>query len=94
MSIIFENSEAERLVKELADLTSESLTGAIAAAIRERLEKKRRERGESLSDKLLAIGRDCALRLKEPYRTIDHGELLYGECDPARRSSNPSSSQS
>ena len=28
---------------------------------------------------LLQIGRDCASRLKEPYRSIEHGELLYDE---------------
>ena len=28
---------------------------------------------------LLAIGLECAERLKEPYRSIDHGDLLYDE---------------
>ena len=32
-----------------------------------------------LSARLMAIGRDCVARLKEPYRTIEHGELLYGD---------------
>jgi antitoxin VapB len=79
MGLNIKNAEAERLAKELAELTGESLTGAIAVALRERLERVRQERGESLSDKLLAIGRDCAARLKEPYKTVDHGELLYDE---------------
>jgi antitoxin VapB len=30
-----------------------------------------------LSDRLLEIGRDCAMRLKEPFRSADHGDLLY-----------------
>jgi antitoxin VapB len=79
MGMNIKNAEAERLAKELAELTGESLTGAIAVAVRERLERIRRERGEKLADKLLAIGRDCASRLKEPYKTVDHGELLYDE---------------
>jgi antitoxin VapB len=79
MGLNIKNAEAERLAKELAELTGESLTGAIAVAVRERLERIRRERGEKLADKLLAIGRDCASRLKEPYKTVDHGELLYDE---------------
>jgi len=32
-----------------------------------------------LAERLLAIGRDCAVHLKEPYRSADHGELLYDE---------------
>ncbi len=32
---------------------------------------------DRLVQRLLAIGRDCAARLPEPYRSIDHGRLLY-----------------
>ena len=32
-----------------------------------------------LADRLAAIGKDCAARLKEPFRSADHGELLYDE---------------
>jgi antitoxin VapB len=28
---------------------------------------------------LLVIGRDCAAHLKKPFRTIDHGEMLYDD---------------
>jgi prevent-host-death family protein len=28
---------------------------------------------------LLAIGRDCAAHMKEPYLSIDHADLLYDE---------------
>lgn len=40
---------------------------------------KQRESGESLQETLLAIGRDCARWLKEPFLSIDHGEMLYDE---------------
>jgi antitoxin VapB len=30
-----------------------------------------------LADRLFKIGKDCAAHLQEPYRSIDHGELLY-----------------
>jgi antitoxin VapB len=43
----------------------------------ERLERIRRERAVGLADRLLAIGKDCAARLKEPFRSADHGDLLY-----------------
>jgi antitoxin VapB len=32
-----------------------------------------------LADRLLAIGRDTAPRLHEPFRTADHGDMLYDE---------------
>jgi len=68
------------LAQELARLTGESMTAAVTEAVRERLERVRRERAAGLADRLSAIGKDCAARLKEPFRSVDHGELLYDEC--------------
>lgn len=79
MSLTIENAETERLVGELTRLTGESVTAAVTEAIRQRLDRIRRERGLGLADRLLAIGRDCATRLKEPYRSAEHGDLLYDE---------------
>ncbi|MBI4221037.1 MAG: type II toxin-antitoxin system VapB family antitoxin [Chloroflexi bacterium] len=79
MSLNIKNEEAHRLGRELARLTGESVTSAVTVAIRERLERIRRERGASLADRLVAIGKDCAVRLREPYRSADHAELLYDE---------------
>ena len=31
------------------------------------------------ADRLLRIGKDCAVHLKEPFKSIDHGELLYDD---------------
>ena len=73
------SSDTHRLAKELADLTGESMAEAIAEALRERLARVRLANGERLSDQLMAISRDAATRWKEPYRSIDHGDLLYGE---------------
>jgi antitoxin VapB len=79
MGLNLKNEEAHRLAEELAGLTGESMTAAVTVAIRERLERIRRERGKSLADRLVAIGKDCAPRLKEPFRSADHGDLLYDE---------------
>jgi antitoxin VapB len=80
MSLNIKNDEAHRLAQELARLTGESVTGAVTEALRERLARIRRERDrEALTRRLLAIGVDCAARLKEPYRSIDHADLLYDE---------------
>jgi antitoxin VapB len=79
MSLNIKNEEAHRLAEELARLTGESMTAAVTRAVRERLERLRGSREKSLADRLLAIGKDCAPRLKEPYRSAAHGDLLYDE---------------
>ena len=79
MGLNIKNKETHRLAAELAKLTGESLTAAVTQAVRERLDRIRREEGSSLADRLLAIGKDCAARLKEPFRSADHADLLYDE---------------
>ena len=79
MSLNIKNEDAHRLAQELAALTGESMATAVTEAVRERLDRLRRERGVSLSERLLAIGKDCAGRLKEPFRSAEHGDLLYGD---------------
>lgn len=78
MAINIKNEETHRLVQELARLTGESQTTAITQAVRERLRRVRRRR-EGLAERLVAIGKDCAAHLKEPFRSVDHGHLLYDE---------------
>jgi antitoxin VapB len=79
MSMNIKNKEAHRLTEELAKLTGESLTTAVTESVRERLNRLRRERGGDLTERLMAIGKDCATHLKKPFRTIDHGKMLYDE---------------
>jgi len=79
MAINIKNEETQRLAKELAEATGDSMTGAITEALRERLERKRDEQGSGIAKRLLKIGKDCAAHLKKPYRSVDHGELLYDE---------------
>jgi antitoxin VapB len=79
MALNIKNEESQMLAKALARLTGESLTAAITEAVRERLDRVRGEQGTSLADRLVKIGKDCAAHLQEPYRSVDHGELLYNE---------------
>ncbi len=79
MGLNIKNEETHRLAHELATLTGESMTAAVTEAVRERLNRVRRERKIGLADRLLAIGKDCAAHLTEPYRSVDHGDLLYDE---------------
>lgn len=79
MSMNIKNEETHRLTEELAKLTGESLTTAVTKSVRERLDRVRQAQGAGLADQLLAVGRDCATHLKAPFRTIDHGKMLYDE---------------
>lgn len=79
MGLNIKNEETHRLAQELARLTGESITAAVTEAVRERLDRVRPARNASLADRLVAIGKDCAAHLKEPFRTVDHGELLYNK---------------
>ncbi|MYD87837.1 MAG: PSK operon transcription factor [Acidobacteria bacterium] len=61
MALNIRNAETERLVAELALLSGRTKTEAVAEAIRDRLERLRRERSRrSLADELDEIGRRCA----------------------------------
>jgi len=79
MSLNIKNEETHRMVRELARLTGESMTAAVNEAVRERLERVRGKSKEDMVERILQIGRECASRLKEPYKSIDHGDLLYDE---------------
>jgi antitoxin VapB len=41
--------------------------------------RRRVEASDALADELRSIGQDCAARLKEPWRSADHGDLLYDD---------------
>ena len=73
------NKEAYRLTRQLSELTGESLTTAVTEAVRERLARVRGANDGDLAERLLDIGRDCAAHLKQPFRTIEHADMLYNE---------------
>jgi antitoxin VapB len=79
MSLNIKNPEAHRLARELATLTGESMSAAVTVAVRERRDRVLADRSGGLAQWMLEIGRDCARRLPEETRAIDHGELLYDE---------------
>jgi antitoxin VapB len=79
MSLNIKDPETHRLVRELAALTGETMTEAVRQAVRERLGRVGRPLHGSVAQRLLAIGRDCAAHLKEPWRSVDHGDLLYDD---------------
>ena len=61
MALNIRNAEAEQLAAELARITGETKTAAVAKALQDRLARVRRDRDTtSLADRLVAIGRECA----------------------------------
>ena len=82
MALSIKSPEAERLARRLASATGESVTGAITAAVRERLERIEAGSGDAAArraERLAAIAADAAPRWTQSLRTADHGDLLYDE---------------
>jgi antitoxin VapB len=80
MSLNIKNEETVRLVRELADLTDESMTGAVTEAVRERLDRLKQAEGrKGMADRIHAIAADMHARLPDDFFDIEHGDLLYDE---------------
>ncbi len=80
MSLNIKNEETCRLAGELARLTGETMTGAITVALKERLEREKRQRSvESRVQELHAIGQRCAHLLHDGPSAVEHGDFLYDE---------------
>lgn len=80
MSLNIKNDETCRLASDLAQMTGETMTGAITVALRERLERERRRRGiEARARELRAIAERCARLMGPGPSAVEHGDLLYDE---------------
>ncbi len=72
------NPETRRLASELARLTGESVTEAVTAALKERLDRINTPKSrEGIAEKLLEIGRRAAARPVLDSRHPD--DILYDE---------------
>ncbi|HEV2365741.1 MAG TPA: type II toxin-antitoxin system VapB family antitoxin [Caulobacteraceae bacterium] len=62
MPLSLKDPETERLARQVAALTGDTLTGAIRSSLAERLERERRWRGRKrrLAEELMELGRHCA----------------------------------
>jgi antitoxin VapB len=62
VALSLKDAETDRLAREVAKLTGESLTEAVRTALAERLERERRKRGrsKSLVERLDEIAKRCA----------------------------------
>jgi antitoxin VapB len=62
MALSLKDKETDRLAREIAALTGETLTDTIRKALVERLARERLRRGQpsDLADQLKALGKQCA----------------------------------
>lgn len=78
MSLNIKDPEAHKLAQLLADETGETMTAAVTQALRERLDRVRRQRKrDAILAEIHAISARSAAVLHGP--PIDHAELLYDE---------------
>ncbi len=80
MALSLKDKETDRLAREVAALTGESLTEAVRTALAERLERERLRRGKpsGLAERLLEIGAHCAalpdFDTRSPDEIVDYDE--------------------
>jgi antitoxin VapB len=75
MGLNIKNEETHRMAEELAALTGQSMSAAVAEALREKLA---RIKTNSVKERIAKIRREVAKELKgEPLP--DHAELLYDD---------------
>ena len=80
MGLNIKNEKACALARELADLTGETMTGAISVALRERLEREKKQRDvEARIDAMMAIGERCAKLMGPGPSSTEIGDFLYDE---------------
>lgn len=77
MNLYIRNVEAYGLAHKLAELTGKSMTQVVTEALRDSLSRVGQRQAKV--EAVLAIGRDCAKHMKEPLKSMDHGDLLYDE---------------
>ena len=76
VSLNIKNEETCNLARERADLTGETMTGAITIALRERLEREQRE---ARLEAIHAIQARVERLLTDGAPPVDHADLLYDE---------------
>ena len=76
IQINIKNQRARQLVDEIVHRTGETVTEAVTAALQKRLFELTRE--ERLA-RVRAITKECAALWVEPWKSMDHGDLLYDE---------------
>lgn len=67
MVLSIKNDEADRLARELATLTGQTMTEAVIGALRDRIDRERSRRGPSVYEKLMRLAAEVqALPVIDP----------------------------
>ena len=79
MALNIKDPQTDRLARQLADLTDESITDAVKTALRERLEREQRRRGKSIDWELLRAKQEEIAQLpvadrRDPDELLDYDE--------------------
>ena len=76
MALNIKDPAVQEAVKQLAALTGESETQAVANAVNERLVRLQQD---DVAARLLAIGHKTARRMSPAAKQFDHAEMLYDD---------------
>ena len=80
MALNIKNQETCDLARELAELTDDTMTGAITSVLRERVEQIKRERDrEALLRNVRSIAERCVARMGPGPSPDEIIEKMYGE---------------
>ena len=72
MALSLKDPETDRLAREVARMTGETLTVAIRIALQQRLDRELLRQGSSgLAEQLMALGKECAALPDYDTRTAD-----------------------
>lgn len=78
MALHVDSPEADKLARELASYTGETISQAVIKALQERLVREKKQGEHSLADRLLEIGRECSALEVQDARASD-GIIGYNE---------------
>ncbi|NBU29179.1 MAG: transcription factor [Caulobacteraceae bacterium] len=81
MALSIKTKEADQLARELAAITGETMTKAVTVALRERLERERKERVGSLADRIMAFAERVAPEFDRSPVTKEEWDWASGDED-------------
>jgi antitoxin VapB len=85
MPLSIKDDQADELARRFASMTGETITAAVTTALRERLARLEKQCSqERLLADVRAISRRFRQHVDQPFSSVDHGDLLYGEAGPPR----------
>lgn len=80
MALNIKNEETCDLAREVAEMTDDTMTGAITIALRQRRDQLKRERDrDALLRDIRAIADRCSKLMEPGFNSADIDDLLYDE---------------